>query len=64
MSRRGDIVVVEIPYYNRPGGKERPAAAGPRPAVPLFVGDERVHPETTAPRDGDVLMVLTPMAGG
>jgi len=25
MSRRGDIVVVEIPYYDRPGGKERPA---------------------------------------
>jgi mRNA-degrading endonuclease toxin of MazEF toxin-antitoxin module len=25
MSSRGDIVVVEIPYYDRPGGKERPA---------------------------------------
>ena len=25
MSRRGDVVVVEIPYYDRPGGKERPA---------------------------------------
>src|SRR5947207_3242042 len=25
MNRRGDVVVVEIPYYDRPGGKERPA---------------------------------------
>ncbi len=25
MSRRGDVVIVEIPYYDRPGGKERPA---------------------------------------
>jgi mRNA-degrading endonuclease toxin of MazEF toxin-antitoxin module len=25
MSRRGDIIVVEIPYHDRPGGKERPA---------------------------------------
>ncbi len=25
MSRRGDVVVVEIPYYDRPGAKERPA---------------------------------------
>jgi mRNA-degrading endonuclease toxin of MazEF toxin-antitoxin module len=25
MSNRGDVVVVEIPYYDRPGGKERPA---------------------------------------
>jgi mRNA-degrading endonuclease toxin of MazEF toxin-antitoxin module len=25
MSRRGDVVVVEIPFYDRPGGKERPA---------------------------------------
>ena len=35
-----------------------------RPAVLLFVGDEQVRPETTALRDGDVLTVLTPMAGG
>src|SRR5262245_1081057 len=25
MSRRGDVVEVEIPYYDRPGAKERPA---------------------------------------
>ncbi len=25
MSRRGEIIVVEIPYYDRPGSKERPA---------------------------------------
>jgi mRNA-degrading endonuclease toxin of MazEF toxin-antitoxin module len=25
MSDRGDVIVVEIPYYDRPGGKERPA---------------------------------------
>ncbi len=24
MSKRGDVVVVEIPYYDRPGSKERP----------------------------------------
>jgi mRNA-degrading endonuclease toxin of MazEF toxin-antitoxin module len=25
MSRRGDVVIVQIPYYDRPGGKDRPA---------------------------------------
>ena len=30
----------------------------------LFVGDEQVRPEETALRDGDVVTVLTPMAGG
>jgi mRNA-degrading endonuclease toxin of MazEF toxin-antitoxin module len=25
MNQRGDVVVVEIPYYDRPGGKQRPA---------------------------------------
>ncbi len=25
MSRRGDVIVVAIPYYDRPGAKERPA---------------------------------------
>lgn len=25
MSKRGDIVMVSIPYYDRPGAKERPA---------------------------------------
>ena len=25
MSQRGDIVLVEIPFYDRPGSKERPA---------------------------------------
>jgi mRNA-degrading endonuclease toxin of MazEF toxin-antitoxin module len=25
MSRRGDVVIVESPYYDRPGAKERPA---------------------------------------
>lgn len=40
------------------------AAGDPHPAVLLFVGDEQVRAETTALRDGDVLTVLTPMAGG
>jgi mRNA interferase MazF len=25
MSRRGDVIVVHIPYHDRPGGKDRPA---------------------------------------
>jgi mRNA-degrading endonuclease toxin of MazEF toxin-antitoxin module len=25
MSQRGDIIYVEIPFYDRPGSKERPA---------------------------------------
>jgi mRNA-degrading endonuclease toxin of MazEF toxin-antitoxin module len=25
MSRRGDVVLVKIPYYDRPGAKDRPA---------------------------------------
>jgi mRNA-degrading endonuclease toxin of MazEF toxin-antitoxin module len=25
MSRRGDVIVVEIPFHDRPGAKERPA---------------------------------------
>jgi len=25
MSRRGDVILVRIPYYDRPGAKERPA---------------------------------------
>jgi mRNA-degrading endonuclease toxin of MazEF toxin-antitoxin module len=25
MSRRGDVVMVSIPYYDRPGAKDRPA---------------------------------------
>jgi mRNA-degrading endonuclease toxin of MazEF toxin-antitoxin module len=25
MSRRGDVVIVHIPYHDRPGGKDRPA---------------------------------------
>ncbi len=25
MSRRGDVVIVTIPYYDRPGAKDRPA---------------------------------------
>jgi mRNA-degrading endonuclease toxin of MazEF toxin-antitoxin module len=25
MSRRGDVVMVSIPYYDRPGSKDRPA---------------------------------------
>ena len=35
-----------------------------RPAVLLFVGDEQVGPETSLLQDGDVVTVLTPMAGG
>jgi molybdopterin synthase sulfur carrier subunit len=34
------------------------------PMVLLFVGDEQVGPETAPLRDGDVVTVLTPMAGG
>jgi molybdopterin converting factor small subunit len=37
---------------------------GIRPAVLLFVGDEQVGPGRSALRDGDVVTVLTPMAGG
>ena len=40
------------------------AAGDVRPAVLLFIGDEQVCPEATVLRDGDVLTVLTPMAGG
>ena len=40
------------------------AAGGAHPALLLFVGDEQISPETTALRDGEVLTVLTPMAGG
>ncbi len=25
MSRRGDVVIVSVPYYDRPGAKDRPA---------------------------------------
>lgn len=27
MSRRGDVVMVRFPYYDRPGAKDRPADA-------------------------------------
>lgn len=40
------------------------AAGGVHPALLLFVGDEQVPAQTTSLRDGDVLTVLTPMAGG
>ncbi len=33
-------------------------------AVLLFVGDDQVRSETAPLRDGDVVTVLTPMAGG
>ncbi len=35
-----------------------------RPAVLLFVGDEQTAPCRAQLRDGDVVTVLTPMAGG
>ena len=35
-----------------------------RPAVLLFVGDEQVGPGRAGLGDGDVVTVLTPMAGG
>jgi molybdopterin converting factor small subunit len=35
-----------------------------QPAILLFVGDEQVGAETAPLRDGDVVTVLTPMAGG
>lgn len=35
-----------------------------RPAILLFVGDEQVSSQTRPLQDGDVLTVLTPMAGG
>jgi molybdopterin converting factor small subunit len=37
---------------------------GVRPSLLLFVGDEQVGLDRTGLRDGDVLTVLTPMAGG
>jgi len=40
------------------------ACGGVQPAILLFVGDEQVGPETVPLRDGDVVTVLTPMAGG
>ena len=40
------------------------AAGGVRPAVLLCVGDEQASAATRPLRDGDVLTVLTPMAGG
>jgi molybdopterin converting factor small subunit len=40
------------------------AGGGVQRAVLLFVGDEQVGPATAALRDGDVVTVLTPMAGG
>jgi molybdopterin converting factor small subunit len=40
------------------------ARGGVRPAVLLFVGDEQVRPERAGLGDGDVVTVLTPMAGG
>ena len=40
------------------------AGGGVRPAVLLFVGDEQVGPERAGLGDGDVVTVLTPMAGG
>jgi molybdopterin converting factor small subunit len=40
------------------------AGGGVQPAILLFVGDEQVGPETVPLRDGDVVTVLTPMAGG
>jgi molybdopterin converting factor small subunit len=40
------------------------AGGGVRPAVLLFVGDEQVGPDRAGLRDGDVVTVLTPMAGG
>lgn len=39
-------------------------AGGIRPAVLLFVGDEQVGLEIAPLREGDVVTVLTPMAGG
>jgi molybdopterin converting factor small subunit len=40
------------------------ADGGVRPAILLFVGDEQVNSQTRPLQDGDVLTVLTPMAGG
>jgi hypothetical protein len=38
---------------------------GLQPTLLLFLGDEQVRPEELVPRgDGDVLTVLSPMAGG
>ena len=35
-----------------------------QPALLVFVGDEQVDAETAALSDGDVVTVLSPMAGG
>ena len=40
------------------------ADGGVQRAVLLFVGDEQVGSEAALLRDGDVVTVLTPMAGG
>lgn len=45
----------------------RLVSTGPGPRLPLlfFLGDEQVLPDATLPlRDGDVVTVLTPIAGG
>lgn len=53
---------------DRHGGRFREllldAAGEVRPALLLFVGDEQVGPDRAPLRDGDVVTVLTPMAGG
>ena len=40
------------------------ASGSPHPAVLVFVGDEQTGPESRTLRDGDVVTMLTPMAGG
>ena len=40
------------------------ADGGVQQAVLLFIGDEQARPATAPLRDGDVVTVLTPMAGG
>ena len=39
-------------------------AARIQPTLLLFVGDEQADPAATVLRDGDVLTLLTPIAGG
>ena len=60
-----DVVKSLAKRHDRPfGDLVLDADGGVRPAVLLFVGDEQVGADAAPLRDGDVITVLTPMAGG
>jgi molybdopterin converting factor small subunit len=68
VDRAGSIRDLLILLADRHGDRFRDlllnAAGGVRPPLLLFVGDEQVGADWPALRDGDVVTVLTPMAGG